>query len=597
MPLPVGFDPARHVGGLLRQVTEKTAKDGWRLSSIDGNQAILVRQAAVTTVTAATERRNSFDVRLPVGTKPTDGDKLAASLADTYSEYDVVMTRFEPYLGWATLTRMDEGSLRCRGAAAVALGVKPWDVQVTPVPATQGGGYRLGLPKSYVSSKHYEKLIEVATDVVGTVGWRVRVNAQGLSAQFVPGDPPLFPEIVPYPISDLGSGRVDLTPLGVTLPEEGVGTGLVEVLDWAASAFGLVAGTPGSGKTVLLNGLIAQQLAEGASVCVVDDQAKAVDFQWCKPFLREHGWGCDSEAHAVTTLALVYEEGQRRAKVLSEKGISNWLNLPAGERFQPIFVVVDELSALTVTDPVPKGVPKDHPVVVEINQTNFLRALISRFINKIVAEMRFVGIRMVLSTQVTNASTGLPPSMKNKIGHRVLAGSNPSRPARNQAFNDESGVVDVPEHVRSSGAHARGVGVADLEGRASTVYKSFYADEQDYAARLRELGIPTNKKPAPTDAQVAEHAPDLSAEVGVPDRSEAPRGDFPPSGQPPPAGSPFGAGPTLTGADGEPLRGAAAAAKGLKTASAAPGTPRAGPVCPACEKPIDTTTGDCGCRW
>ncbi len=588
--LPDGFDPARHEAAMCKKVSESTGKEGWRLSSVDGEHGIFIRHSAVTTVT---KKADSFDVKLPGGTKPADGDKLAASLADTYSDYGVVMTRFEPFLGKATLSKMTEDALRCRGAVSTAIGVKPWEVQVSP---TSDGGFNLGLPKTYVSSKHYDKLVEVATDVVGTVGWRVKVNPQTLTATFIPGDPPLFPKAIPSPIKTLGNGDVQMTPLGVTLPEEGEGVGPLEVIDWAASAWGLVAGTPGSGKTVLLSWLIAQQLADGASVAIIDDSEKSVDFLWAKPFLREHGWGCDSEAHAVTALALIYEEGKKRSKVLAEMGIPNWLNMPAKDRFQPIFVVVDELSALTVMDPVPKGVPKDHPIVMEINQMNFLRALISRFVNKIIAEQRFVGIRMVLSTQVTNASTGLPPSLKNKIGHRVLAGSNPSRPARNQAFNDESGVVDVPEHVKSSGAHARGVGVADLEGHASVVYKSFYADEKDYAKKLTELGLPLNKKASPTGAQVAEHAPDLSEseESGVPDRAEAPRGDLPPSGKPLPADSPFGPGQTPTDIDGKPLRGAAAAAKALKAPAAPAGT---GPICPACDKPIDPSSGDCGCRW
>lgn len=588
--LPDGFDAARHEAAMCKKVAETTGKDGWRLSSVDGEHGIFIRHSAVTTVT---KKADSFDVKLPGGTKPADGDKLAASLADTYSDYGVVMTRFEPFLGRATLSRMTDDALRCRGAVSTAIGVKPWDVQVSPTPE---GGFSLELPKSYVSSKHYDKLVEVATDVVGTVGWRVQVNAQTLTARFIPGDPPIFPVTVPSPLSGLGSDTHMQTPIGVTLPIQGEGTGPDEVLDWEASAWSLVAGLPGAGKSVLLNWMIVQQLAEGAELVIVDTADKAVDFLWAKPFVREHGWGCDSEAHAVTALALVYEEGRRRAKILQQKGIPNWLDLPEAERFKPIYVVVDELSALTVLDPVPKGVPKDHPVVVEVNQMNFQRAMISRHINKIIAEMRFAGIRMTLSTQVTNASTGLPPSLKNKIGHRVLAGVSPSSAARSQAFNDEKSTVTVPDHVRSSGKHARGVGVADLEGHPSVVFKSFFATVDDYAARLRELGVPTNKKPAPTDAQVAEHAPDLSEteEGGVPDRAEAPRGDLPPSGMPLPADSPFGPGEAQVGADGKPLRGAAAAAKALKT-PAAPSGP--GPICPACDKPIDPSTGDCGCRW
>lgn len=820
VPLPAGFDPDRHAAGLVAQVGKKTGKDGWSLSSIDGDVAVMVRQSNVVQVSAAQDR-NSFNVELPPSVTPSQGDKWAAKLAGDYADHNVVMTKFEPFNGRATLSRLDEDSMRCRGAVAVALGVKPWDVQVRKV---KGGGFFLELPKTYQSSKHYDKLVEVATDVVGTVGWRVNVDTQALTAQLIPGDPPLFPKAVPYPIERLGAGDVMSTPLGVTLPLAGEGVGPEEVIDWTASAWALVAGTPGSGKaladdvlvpvpdgdgqvryvqhgelqpgdqvfgahgqpvtvtkvtpaqvrpvmsvrtdrseivadhdhlwavrrkgkpveldeaqrsritelvprlvelnaamsvldlsemsgihwrvleqvaracrvpyssgtgtyrfaadellcavrsaadgshyvlystrelaeevdkvgsvdlvpatsstgedvvtkvtsvsdvgqaqvrcirvdagdhlylvgdmvpthnTVALNSLIAQQVSDGAQLVICDDAAKAIDFFWAKPFVRDGGWGCDSEAHTVTALAMVYEEGQRRAKILAEKGISNWLNLPEGERFQPIFVVVDELSALTVMDPVPKGVPKDHPIVVEINQMNFLRALIQRHINKIIAEQRFVGIRMVLSTQVTNASTGLPPSLKNKIGHRVLAGPNPSRPARSQAFNDESSVVEVPEHVKSSGKHARGVGVADLEGRASVVYKSYYADDKDYAKKLTELGLPQTSQPSPTAMQVAKHAPNLEDDAQV-DRSSAPRDDLPPSGKP--LDPKFGPGPAQLDADGKPLRGAAAAAKALKNGGATntgtkPDRDAAAVICPACDKPIDVNTGDCGCSW
>ena len=72
-----------------------------------------------------------------------------------------------------------------------------------------------------------------------------------------------------------------------------------------------------------------------------------------------------------------------------------------------------------VQDPAPKGVPKDDPIVEEINHLNYMRALIGRSMNKIVAELGFVGVWMIISNQVTNQSTGQPPSMKSKLGHRV----------------------------------------------------------------------------------------------------------------------------------------------------------------------------------
>src|SRR5699024_1652907 len=122
----------------------------------------------------------------------------------------------------------------------------------------------------------------------------------------------------------------------------------------------------------------------------------------------------------------------------------------------------------------------------EAVETNLLKVQLASLISKIVAEQRFVGMRMVLSTQVTNNNTGVPPSLKAKIGHKILQGVNPSKAARTQAFSDESAVPVVPENVKSGGAVARGVGVADLEGQAPAVYKSYFATTDDYRKRLLE---------------------------------------------------------------------------------------------------------------
>ena len=271
----------------------------------------------------------------------------------------------------------------------------------------------------------------------------------------------------------------------------------------------LVEGFIPTHNTVTLNAMIADQLASGAELVIVDDPAKSIDFIWCKDFVRDGGWGCDSDRAAVAALALVYVEGQRRAKALGESGYVNWLDMPKGERFTPIFVVVDEVSALLVTDKIPSGVPKTHPLVQEMLESNLMKVQLASYISKIVAELRFVGVRMVLSTQVTNNNTGVPPSLKAKIGHKVLQGANPSKSARVQAFSDESAVPTVPEHVKAGGKRARGVGAADIEGQAPAVYKSFFATTQDYRAKLERLGAPKTRQPAPTAAQIAEYTPSL----------------------------------------------------------------------------------------
>ena len=502
--LPAGFDPSRHHGALLKYIAQKHG-DGFEIEHIDPAQGVVVaaRQVAITEVTAAAKTKDSFEVRLARGTRPTDGDKVAAKLEDQNPGY--YLTAFEPYLGKATLTKMTDEQARCRGASAVALGVKAWDVRVT---SRRDGGFDLTLPKSYVPSKHDDKLTEVATTVVGRDGWFVRTDPAKLTASIIPSAPPTFPEVLPTPMGELGTDS-DRSPIGRKLPAPGDELGEPLVIDWTASAHAMLAGTPGSGKSVTLNAMIADALAGGSQLVIVDDPAKAVDFLWCKEFVRDGGWGCDSDRGAVATLAMVYEEGQRRAKILAETGYVNWLDMPKAQRFTPIFVVVDEVSALLVTDKVPTGVPKTHPMVHEIIEANLMKVTLGRFISKIIAELRFVGVRIVLSTQVTNNNTGVPPSLKAKIGHKVLQGANPSKSARVQAFSDESAVPTVPENVKAGGKRARGAGAADLEGQAPSVYKSYFASTQDYKTHLERMCLRKSPRPAPTASEIAKYTPSL----------------------------------------------------------------------------------------
>lgn len=505
IPLPVGFDPRKHSAGLLKLICDRHG-DGWEIDNIDlgASRATASRQAAITQVSESESERESFDVRLARGTRPADGDRMAAKLQDQYPGH--VMSRFDVHLGLATLTRMDAPTIRCRGAVAQALGVKAWEVQCGP---RADGGFDLILPNRYMPSRHDTKLDEVATAVVGRPGWFVTVDPAALTASLIPSEPPTFPTLIPYPLTDLATTDRDRLAFGRRLPEAGARVGPVAEIDWQAQAFALVAGLPGSGKSVALNAIIAGSLAGGSELCVIDLPAKALDFAWCKDMVRPGGWGCDNAEAAVTALALIYAEGERRAQALAITGVVNWLELPREQQFPPILVVVDEVTALLVPRRVPAGIPRDHPLKVEVDQENILKAALDRFINKIVAELRFVGIRLVLSSQVANNSTGIGPSLKAKIGHKILVGPNPSRQARTQAFNDESSVPPVPATVRADGDAARGSGCAELEGAAPFVFKSFYAASDDYRAALLQLGVPTTGQPEPTARQIAQHTDSL----------------------------------------------------------------------------------------
>src|SRR5690625_1378133 len=298
-------------------------------------------------------------------------------------------------------------------------------------------------------------------------------------------------------------------PIGMDLPGHGEKTGKDTTISFKAASYMLLGGIPQSGKSVTLDAIVAGSLASGSELILVDTPEKSVDFLWCRDLVRPGGWGCDSLEAAVTALAMMYEEGQRRARILREHGVVNWTELPKSAQFAPIIAIVDEYAALVGAEKVPSGIPKTHPIVQEALQTNLLKAQLERWVSKITAEMRFVGLRMVLSSQVTNASTGLPPALKTKLGHRFLMGANPSKAARNQSFNDESAVPATPEYIRKDEAISRGVGAYESEGRSPAVFKSYYDTSEQYRKALDALGVPTTSQPAPTAEQIAQHTPSL----------------------------------------------------------------------------------------
>ncbi|MGP9651744.1 hypothetical protein ACT3UA_11335 [Glutamicibacter sp. 363] len=299
-------------------------------------------------------------------------------------------------------------------------------------------------------------------------------------------------------------------------------------------------------NTVTLNAIIADQLSNGAELAIVDTTDKSTDFMWCKDFVREGGWGCDSLGASVATLQMVYNEGSRRSKILKQHGYLNHFQMPEETRFSPILIIADEVAGLVVTEKIPAGVPKDNPLIQAKVQTNLLRIQIMELLDRIVSEMRFVGIRMVTSSQVTNANTGLSPTFKAKNGHRLLQGSKPSKTARSQAFNDEASVPVVPKHIAEDERVFKGVGLAQLEGAGSFVYKTFYGEPGQYRDALLSLGVHRTTRPAPSDYEIAMYSPSLNDDREQTIARREKMGD--------PVDTPIS-----YGEDGKPLRGVARA--------------------------------------
>lgn len=512
LTLPSGFKAETHENALRRFVAEKFGAD-WEVDSIDpvAGVAYASRMAAMTEVTRATDVADAFMVRLARGTRPSDGDKVATKLEAQHEGY--WMTLFEPFLGRATLTKLDDRTVRARGALSVALGVKPWDVQVTP---TVDGGFDVVLPKTYVPSRHDDKLAEVAEGVIGAPGWFVAANPAKLTAHITPADPPTFPPVIPYPFNKSAKARtggaVWQVPIGRVLGRDGK-DGKELALDFDGTPGCLIVGTAGSGKSVTINALITGALERGYELAICDVPHKAIDFTWVEEFCRPGGFGCASPEATLTTLRMVYEEGERRARLLAQYGAQKIQELPDGVRPQPILVVLDEVTAMFGLEDVPKGIPKTHPLVQEALQKNLVVQMIKKYVAKIPAEMRFVGIRIVVATQMAQANTGISVPLKTNLANRMLLGANPNEAARGHAFLDPRSAPYVPENVKSDDKAARGVGVAEFEGQAPAVFKSYFAPYEKYREHLFALGVPTTDDARPSASQITRYTPSLDDEV------------------------------------------------------------------------------------
>ena len=509
--LPDGFDPARHMKALNASISERYG-DGFEVDSIDveSQKAYATRQGQVAEVSVG---KTSITVHLPKGTKTGDGERIAARMAEQNPGYQMVS--FEPHVGRATLSKMDDRTIRARAAVAVVLGVKPWDIKITP---RNDDGFNLVLPQSYLPSKHDEKLDEVATTIVGRLGWYVDADPQTLKASILPGDPPTFKVIEPYPFNH-GTGRLVIDddewshiPLGRTLGPPGGGEGPELLTDMVLAPHMQISGLTGAGKGLTLMTMMTGALANGWELCIIDAVKGGIDFIEWQPFVRDDGWGDDLPS-ACCVITLVYKEGLRRKKIVQKHGVQKWTQLPASEGIKPLMLMVDELTSLIMPEPSPKGVPKDNPLALEVAERNLMKATILNNLGKIARELRFAGISLVASTQVASTTTGVPTELRANLGAKLLLGSKPTDNNRRLALNDPDAVPRVPLNiVDSPNGESRGVGVYEFEGQKPGIVKTYFATPKEYGAWLAKLPVHRSKNPRPSSATITMNTPSLESD-------------------------------------------------------------------------------------
>lgn len=519
--IPVGakFDTSnpQHLDVLMKKVAEAGHGVGWELQSFDPatSKLTLSRRSLLTQVTKDDgPRSDSYRVELSRGTKVSDGDKIAANLESDPQHAGYYVTKFDPYISQATMSKLTEQEVRARAATAVALGVKPWDVQVK---ATRGGGFDIGLPGSYVPSKFDTKLEEVASQIVGKPGWYWEANPATMTGRIVPGELPVFEPVYQFDFSSLpAAGKVDAEirfrfPLGVALGGRGRPNTPI-AMDLSDSVGALVVGLAGSGKSTAVQSIVFSALARNYTLALINSVDKATDFAWAKHLVADGMWGCDSLAQAVAVAKRVGEVGERRGVLLSEHGVSKWQDLPASVRAEnpPMLLVADELAALLTADPLPAGLPREVkalPEFVQMQQDLLESKLLATSLAKIPALYRAAGIRVIYLTQQPNERYGFSTKLKGNLPHRVILGTNPSPAEKAHAFRTPEKVPDVPGNVANDSGQARGVGLAHLDGAEPAVFKGYFAPLDAYISEARRRGFPTTLNPAPSESEIARLVP------------------------------------------------------------------------------------------
>lgn len=503
----IPFDPAHdgtHRALLDRQISQwKTvtpaAKDA-ELDYIDMEHHV-AKLVDRTVTTVDMEAGRQIVSLAPADQKPTAGDRIARVWEQRLG---LNMTRFEPYEGRAVFERLTADQARARLMLADAWGIKPWDVQVSP---RADGGWHCRLAPSIVfKPSKMDAATRQAAISIGRYGWTYEADAKHGVVDIIPGEPPTFLKTHPYPFDRLGDpADRDRTPFGVKLPARGGDHAVWEpaCIDWTESSFVLVGGEGGSGKSVLVNGMLASLIAQRPELSIIDLSNKATDYYWCRPWVTPGHWGCESIVQAAGVLNLLVDEIEHgeRAQVWKRNAWQNWLDIPkwAKQRYPLHYIVIDEYSSLVDEAQTVRSIPnpeKTLPAVFGSLFTGQAENDIKTRTLRLLRTARAQGYRLILISQTINDKSGLGPTTRDLFGQRIAMGPNPSESLMKGVFHDLASLPEIPENLAVEGV-TKGVGRAEFTGQPSCVFKTCYAGDSQYSdtyrlaqALIERIGVP-----------------------------------------------------------------------------------------------------------
>lgn len=420
--------------------------------------------------------------------RPTDGERLSAEA----EKRGKTLLSFDPYSRTATVTDADRETERVRRYVASFIGVRPWEIDVTL--CTEGDHIEHVVVERVPAMGSAEKRLKTSRELVlglpgGSTGWRVRDDAQAQRLVLSYGRPAVLPALVPL-LDNLSGGDWDKLPVGLNPDGEPV-----EIQLKLGPHLGVWA-TSGSGKTIMLVGLMTQALLRGFKVAVVDPSKACADFIPLRPWCA--GWG-DTLPSALATVRACYAEVERRRSLCVAHGVGFWEDLPADMRsmhdIQPLLLVVDEYVSLALPRTVNKALGKDHPLVVEANEANASKAEIAEYVGRIAREARAWGVHLAIAAQRPDA-TIISGEMRQNLGSVVQLtrpGALPSREALAMAFSADAVQAAYDTLSSLDDGKSRGLAVVATDGGGVQGFRVSYAPSHEIAAHLGALALPVPK--------------------------------------------------------------------------------------------------------
>lgn len=385
------------------------------------------------------------------------------------------------------LQLMDAKTISIRQQFADALGIPryPWLIRLSP---TTEGGWKIRIRSStltYRPSRHDARLQETV-ESVGTPGWFFKGDAENGVITVFPGVLPMFPKVIQPPKEMWDEADARHAYFAMKLPDRGRDTGDLLAVDWKDSPGILVAGSSNGGKSVVINNLVYEALAAGFNLAVCDDIDKSVDFLWCRDWVCDHGWGCDSEESAAATLKMVMDECARRSSIIRQYRKMNYDGLPDDVKagMPKLLLVCDEIAQWA--SPVAVEGSNGSPTYRETKYEKDIHAFSKNLLKRISQKARSAGICFLYAAQSATDPNGLSPSIRDNLASKILVGAKVSDAVRTNVLKDAKTAPKVDEYLIKAGVSI-GTGIAELVGQEACVYKSFYTDDRDHGLEYSDI--------------------------------------------------------------------------------------------------------------